>query len=72
MIDAGGDILAAGTNRVTEPALWKGSDDNDQRIHRYWALTGEISGSSITADTGERWLFTALNESVGTPCRGQF
>jgi DNA-binding transcriptional MerR regulator len=43
-------------------SLRTGRYDDDQRTHRYWRLTGEISGTATTAGAGQRWLSEALQQ----------
>ncbi|MET8777577.1 MerR family transcriptional regulator [Nocardia sp. NPDC004654] len=38
--------------------------DTDCRIHRYWALTGQLLGTRITVGRAHNWLYTALAHST--------
>lgn len=40
---------------------------DDPRTQRYWRLTGEITGATITVGAGQLWLYNALDRSTGTP-----
>ncbi|MFI7002835.1 MerR family transcriptional regulator [Nocardia sp. NPDC050175] len=46
-----------------------GATDTDQRIHRYWALSGQLLGPRITAGTAHNWLYSALAGSIASPQR---
>lgn len=39
--------------------------DTDHRIHRYWALTGQLFGARITVGPAHNWLYDALAHSIG-------
>ncbi|MFX0574498.1 MerR family transcriptional regulator [Nocardia nepalensis] len=43
--------------------LLTGATDSDHRIHRYWSLTSEVTGT-ITVGTALHWLYNALTKSV--------
>ncbi|MVU83436.1 MerR family transcriptional regulator [Nocardia sp. ET3-3] len=43
--------------------LLSGATDSDQRIHRYWDLTGEITGTTTTG-AAQHWLLLALCRSA--------
>lgn len=38
--------------------------DTDRRIHRYWALTGQLLGKRITVGPAHDWLYNALDHSI--------
>ncbi|MFF0529017.1 MerR family transcriptional regulator [Nocardia amikacinitolerans] len=42
-----------------------GATDTDQRIHRYWALTGRFLGTRITVGRAHNWVYDALAHSTG-------
>lgn len=41
--------------------------DTDRRIHRYWALTGQLLGTRVTIGQAHNWLYDALNSSNDQP-----
>ncbi|MFD6158839.1 MerR family transcriptional regulator [Nocardia sp. NPDC060256] len=43
--------------------------DADHRIHRYWALTGQLLGARITVGPTHRWLYDALTGSIASAQR---
>ncbi|MFD7847837.1 hypothetical protein ACFV4K_33535 [Nocardia sp. NPDC059764] len=44
--------------------LLSGATDSDERILRYWSLTGEVTGA-LTTGAAQQWLHGALERSVG-------
>ncbi|WP_433662339.1 MerR family transcriptional regulator [Nocardia sp. CA-128927] len=38
--------------------------DTDHRIHRYWALTGQLLGTRITVGPAHNWIYDALARST--------
>ncbi|KZM72839.1 hypothetical protein AWN90_29170 [Nocardia terpenica] len=40
--------------------LLVGATDTDHRIHRYWALIGQLFGTSVTVGQAHHWLYDAL------------
>ncbi|WP_405162588.1 MerR family transcriptional regulator [Nocardia sp. NBC_01499] len=45
-------------------ALLDGATDADPRVHRYWRLTAEITGTEATAGGIHYWLLDALRQTV--------
>lgn len=43
--------------------LLNGANDTDPRIHRYWKLTTEITGTT-TSGAAQHWLYQALTRSI--------
>ncbi|WP_405161024.1 MerR family transcriptional regulator [Nocardia sp. NBC_01499] len=44
--------------------LLSNAADTDRRIHRYWALTGQLLGTRITVGQAHHWMYNALADSV--------
>ncbi|MEU7140262.1 MerR family transcriptional regulator [Nocardia sp. NPDC046473] len=49
--------------------LLVGATDADHRIHRYWALTGQLLGARITVGPTHHWLYDALADSIASAPR---
>ncbi|WP_309234937.1 MerR family transcriptional regulator [Nocardia sp. XZ_19_385] len=63
-VNAHADARGERDSRRFRAQLLAGATDDDQRIHRYWALTDQVLGDRVTVGRAHNWVYKALADSA--------